>query len=274
MPEGDTVYRAARELDEALTGRVLTLSDFRVPAYATVDLAGRTVLGTIPRGKHLLTRFSAAGDSPPLTLHTHLKMEGIWQVQRPGDKWRRPTHLLRVRLAVGERDAADRIDALGFELGVVDLAPTAEEDTFVGHLGPDLLGPDWDVDEALRRMRGTDQDRAIAEVLLDQRVLAGVGNVFKSEICFVSGVHPHTPVGQLDDAKLRKMLVLSQRMLEANKLRGERTTTGIARRGQRLWVYGRRDQPCRRCGAKIRRAEDGEPGKERSTYWCPGCQAT
>src|SRR5690606_5333515 len=140
VPEGDTVYRAARKLDKALTGRVLTLSDFRVPAYATVDLVGRTVLGTIPRGKHLLTRLSSAGDSPPLTLHTHLKMEGIWQVQRPGDKWRRPTHLLRVRLAVGDRDAADHVDALGFELGVVDLAPTADEDAFVGHLGPDLLG--------------------------------------------------------------------------------------------------------------------------------------
>lgn len=273
MPEGDTVWRAAHRLDEALTGRVLTASDFRVPQLATSDLTGRTVLAIVPRGKHLLTRVGPGPDGDePLTLHTHLKMEGVWHVHTEGEKWRRPAHLLRVRLTVGERPA--RVDALGFELGTVDLLPTAEEDTVVGHLGPDLLGPDWDADEALHRLvDGAERrTRGIGEALLDQRCLAGIGNVYKSEICFVSGVHPETPVEEVGEDRLARMVELARRMLEANKARGERTTTGNTRRGQRLWVYGRQRQPCRRCGTPVRRALHGPEPQERSTYWCPTCQ--
>ncbi|MDP3968775.1 MAG: DNA-formamidopyrimidine glycosylase family protein [Nocardioides sp.] len=273
MPEGDTVWRAAHRLDEALSGRVLTASDFRVPQLATSDLAGRAVLSTVPRGKHLLTRVAPGpGGEEPLTVHTHLKMEGVWHVYAEGERWRRPGHLLRVRLTVGEQPS--RVEALGFELGTVDLLPTAEEDSVVGHLGPDLLGPDWDAAEAVRRLTdgGERRARGVGEALLDQRCLAGIGNVYKSELCFVSGIHPETTVDEVGEERLGRMVALARRMLESNKARGERTTTGNTRRGQRLWVYGRGRQPCRRCGTPVLRDLHGPEPQERSTYWCPRCQ--
>ncbi len=192
MPEGDTVYQAAQRL-RALDGEVLTTSDFRVPQHATADLVGATVTTTVSRGKHLLTRFAPADGWPGVTLHTHLKMEGVWHVHPPGGRWRRPAYEARVVLRTADHEA------VGFALGVVALVPTAEEETVVGHLGPDLLGPDWDEDEAVRRMTA-DPDRTVGEVLLDQTCLAGVGSVYRSELCFVAGLHPHTPIGTVADA--------------------------------------------------------------------------
>lgn len=271
MPEGDTVFRAAHRLEQALSGHVLVRADLRVPALATADLRGRTVLGTHARGKHLLTRLSGApDDAVPLTLHTHLKMEGVWHVVRAGERWRRPTHLLRVRLGVGE--GSEAVDALGFELGTVDLVPTAREDDLVGHLGPDLLGPDWDAARAAALLRERGGADGVGEALLDQRALAGVGNVYKSELCFLAGLHPETPVAALSDERLDRLVDLARRVLVANRLRPERTTTGDTRRGARLYVYGRGRQPCRRCGTAVQRALHGELGRERSTYWCPRCQ--
>ncbi len=164
---------------------VLTRSDFRVPQHATSDLTGARVLGTVSRGKHLLTRFSPA-EGPLVSLHTHLKMEGAWHVHAPGTRWRRPAHEARVVLAT------DRWEAVGFALGVVELLPTAREDRAVGHLGPDLLGPDWDEEEVLRRL-AADPGRTLGEALLDQRNLAGIGTIFRSETLFLSGVSPFLP---------------------------------------------------------------------------------
>ena len=178
MPEGDTVYRAARLLDRALSGQVLLTSDLRVPQHATADLTGGTVVATVSRGKHLLTRIDR--DAERWTLHTHLKMEGAWRVIEPGRRWPRPAHTARVVL---ETDSAV---AVGFSLGIVELLDRADEDRAVGHLGPDLLGPDWDEEVAVANL-ARDPDRRIRDALLDQRNLAGIGTMYAAELCFTSG---------------------------------------------------------------------------------------
>ncbi|HET9419946.1 MAG TPA: DNA-formamidopyrimidine glycosylase family protein [Nocardioides sp.] len=258
MPEGDTVHRTARRLHRALSGQSLTATDFRVPQLATTDLAGAVVVETVARGKHLLTRFE--GDEA-LTLHTHLKMEGAWRVLRRGERWKRPAHQARVVLETATHQA------VGFSLGIVELVPTSQEPDVVGHLGPDLLGPDWDEDEALRRLR-EDPDRPLIEALLDQTRLAGIGNMYAAELCFVSGAHPLTPVSEVPD--LARLVRVAQQMLEQNVTRATQATTGNLR--EPLWVYRRDKAPCRRCGTPIAVAMRGEPGRERASYWCPRCQ--
>ena len=254
MPEGDTVWRAARHLDQTLSGQVLTGTDFRVPAYATLDLSGRPVVGTTSRGKHLLTRI---GDEH--TLHTHLKMEGSWHLYRPDTRWRRPAHQARVVLRT------DAWVAVGFSLGITEVVARDEEESVVGHVGPDLLGPGWDEDEALRRLLG-DPGRGIGPALLDQRNLAGVGNMYMAELCFLAGVHPATPVAAVPD--LRRLVRRAKQVLEVNKERIEQATTGDLRRGRTHWVYPRAGQPCRRCGTRIQTADLA--GRE--AFWCPRCQ--
>jgi endonuclease-8 len=256
VPEGDTVYHAARQLDAGLSGQVVTKSDFRIPSLATKDLAGATITETISRGKHLLTRFDNG-----VTLRTHLKMEGHWFVHPLGTRWRRPAHTARVVLRTATTEA------VGFQV-VMDLVPTEKEDDLVGHLGPDLLGPDWDPEVALANLRAA-PDALIGDALLDQRNLAGVGNVFKCELCFLGRVDPLTPVGSVPDLPL--IVDKAKVLLEANKDRLTRVTTGDRRRGYQLWVYGRRG-PCLRCGSRILKADQGPPGQERPTYWCPRCQ--
>jgi endonuclease-8 len=256
VPEGDTVYHAAELLDAGLSGHVLTRSDFRIPSLATRDLAGLTVLATTSRGKHLLTRFDNG-----ITLRTHLKMEGHWAVHRLGTRWRRPAYTARVVLRTATTEA------VGFSV-VMDLARTEREHELVGHLGPDLLGPDWDAGLALANLR-SDPDRPIGEALLDQRNLAGIGNVYKSELCFLGRVDPRAPVSAVPD--LPQVVERAKVLLEANKHHYERVTTGNRRAGQRLWVYGRRGM-CLRCGGPVRKADQGPPGQERPTYWCPRCQ--
>ena len=257
MPEGDTVFQAATELREVLAGRVLTRSDFRVPRYATADLSGQTVTEVVSRGKHLLIRTDAG-----LSVHTHLKMEGRWRV-RPATERLRESY--RIRLVLANREW----QAVGYDLGVTEILRTDQEEQVTGYLGPDLLGPDWDPGEAARRLR-EDPDRAAGEALLDQRNLAGIGNVYLAEILFLRGIQPWRPVGQIRDVD--RLVELAHRMLEANKDRVQRVTTGVDRRGQQVWVYGRAGQPCRRCGTPIRKGEQGPPGQERLRFWCPNCQ--
>jgi endonuclease VIII len=255
MPEGDNVWQTARRLG-ALSGHALVRTDFRIPSLATADLSGRRVLETVSRGKHLLTRVE--GDA---TLHSHLKMEGRWDVQPAGARWRRPAHEARVVLGTGTHDA------IGFSV-VLDLVRTSEEDQVVGHLGPDLLGPDWDEAEAVRRIAQA-PDVPIGVALLDQRNLAGIGNIYRAELCFLSGVDPHTPVGEVRD--LRRMVARAQALLQANRDRPARITTGDRRPGRTLWVYRRRG-PCLRCGTTIAFDEFGPEGMERTVWWCPSCQ--
>lgn len=261
MPEGDAVWRTADRLARALDGRRLTRTDLRVPQHATADLAGGTVLETISRGKHLLTRI--AHDDRDWTLHTHLKMEGSWRVYRSGERWTKAAHHARVVL-----DAGDRI-AVGFQLGIVELLPRDREDDMVGHLGPDLLGPDWDEEEAVRRLLA-EPGRPLGEALLDQRNLAGIGTIYRSELCFLTGYDPRDPVGVVADPL--RLVRLARSMLDQNRRLPQIATTGDKRRGHSLWVYGRGRERCRRCGTPVERGELGQAGVERVAYWCPRCQ--
>lgn len=253
MPEGDVVWYTARRLHEALAGRVLIRSDFRVPRLATADLSGDVVTETVSHGKHLLTRTKSG-----LTVHTHLKMDGSWRV-RPAAERLRDSHRIRLLLANEEWQA------VGYQLGVVELIRTNEEPRVTGHLGPDLLGPDWDRAEAVRRL-SAQPDRPIGEALLDQRNLAGIGNVYKAEVLFLRGLSPWQPAGKVAD--LGALAELARRLLEANKERFGHITTGSTHRGEEHWVYGRRGKPCRRCGTPVRSAGQDD----RVTYWCPSCQ--
>ncbi len=266
MPEGDTVHRAARRLDEVLAGREVTRCDIRVPAFATVDLSGQTVHEVVAIGKHLLMRIGET------TVHSHLKMEGSWHVYRPGSRWRRPAFEARIVLEVGVApDGADETgwQAVGFALGELELVPTRDEESVIGYLGPDPLGPAFDRDEALRRLTA-DPERPIGLALLDQRNVAGLGNDYRNEVLFLRGILPETPIGQTDAAAV---LDLAVRLIRANRDRVERVTTGDTRRGRRVWVAHREHEPCRRCGTRIRMGMLGDDAlTERQTFVCPTCQ--
>ena len=259
MPEGDTVWLAAHRMHEAFAGQVLTRTDFRVPQLATTDLAGRSVTEVVARGKHMLTRLT--GD---LTLHTHFLMDGTWRLFSPGAPWGGgPDWQVRVVLH------SERTVAVGYRMPVIELLRTADEASVVGHLGPDTLGEDWDESVATDNLVA-DPDRTVGEALLDQRVLAGVGNLYKAETCFLRGLSPWTPVGAVADPGA--LVRLAQRLLRANRDRVEQATTGDTRRGREHWVFERAGQPCRRCGTRVRSAMQGLAPWERISYWCPSCQ--
>ncbi|WP_188943949.1 Fpg/Nei family DNA glycosylase [Nakamurella endophytica] len=262
MPEGDTVYVLAQRLRPPLVGRRLVRAELRVPRHATENLAGRTVDAIDTHGKHLLTRLSGG-----LTLHTHLRMSGSWTVTGPGR--RLPGRLMpQVRVLLGVDSGAT---AYGLDMPVVDLVATSREAELVGHLGPDPLRPDWDAAEAERRFLA-DPGRPLAAALLDQRVLAGLGNLWTNELCFLRGHSPWTPVGEVD---VPRLVALAARALRQS-VSGPRTmqvTTGNTRPGEQHWVSGRAGQPCRRCGTTIRVVEEVPDDPERRrTWWCPSCQ--
>lgn len=258
MPEGDTVWRATKRLHQALAGQVLTRTDFRVPTLATTDLTGRTVHEVVARGKHLLMRVSGG-----ITIHSHLRMDGSWHLYRPGEGWKGgPDHQVRVVL-----ETAGWV-AVGYRLPVLSLVATDAEDTVVGHLGPDLLAADFDRSQAIANL-AADPERTISEALLDQRNLAGIGNFYRSEVCFLLGLHPWQPVASVD---LGAAVDLSRRLMKANLPRAAQVSTGIDRPGQRSWVFERAGKPCRRCGATILTAPIGDPPRDRISYWCPSCQ--
>ena len=250
MPEGDTVWHTAAVLRERLVGGTLTRCDVRVPRFATVDLTGRVVDEVLSRGKHLFIR---VGDA---SIHSHLKMEGSWRI---GSRSLRVDHRARIILETGN------VRAVGVDLGVLEILERERDGEAVAHLGPDLLGEDWDSALAVANL-AADPDRPIAEALLDQRLLAGVGNVYCNELCFVTG---HLPTAKVGDVKDPLRLVQRARdMLWLNRFRWNRCTTGDTRAGRQLWVYGRSGQPCRRCGTPINFDDSGD----RVTYWCPSCQ--
>jgi endonuclease VIII len=260
MPEGDTVFRTARALHRAFAGRRFTASDIRVPQLATVDLTGWTVTESVSRGKHLLLRMRPPDEGPPMTLHSHLGMDGSWRVYAIGERWRAQSrHLIRVVLRT-----ADAV-AVGYQLHDMALVPTEEEKNLVAHLGPDLLDPDWDPAESIRRLSRRPAT-TIGEALRDQRNVAGLGNVYCNELLFLRGIWPWTPVHQVND--LPALVSLARRLLDANRTRPVRSTTGSLRRGETTYVYGRAGAPCRRCGTPIEADEQAE----RITYWCPSCQ--
>ncbi|MGE2816894.1 endonuclease VIII Nei2 [Mycobacterium heidelbergense] len=250
MPEGDTVWHTAATLRQHLGGQTLTRCDIRVPQFATVDLTGHVVDEVLSRGKHLFIRVGRA------SIHSHLKMDGSWRV---GNRPVRVDHRTRIILEAGP------VRAVGIDLGVLEVLDRDHDTDVVAHLGPDLLGQDWDPQVAAANLAAR-PDRPIAEALLDQRVLAGIGNVYCNELCFVSGHLPTAHVSAVTDP--RRLVSRARDMLWANRLRWNRCTTGDTRPGRQLWVYGRAGQGCRRCGTRIESDDTGE----RVTYWCPACQ--
>ncbi len=268
MPEGDTLHRTAAGLRPHLVGRAVTAARGHVPGPRVDQLVGATVTAVEAIGKNLTIRFDNG-----LELRTHLRLNGSWHRYRPGERWHRPPS--RARLILETSDAV----AVCFDCPTVELFEQRAEHLHpaLGRLGPDLLAPGFDPRETLRRLR--DPSRAsltVAEALLDQRALAGVGNVYKSEVLWIERLSPFTPMAAIDDATLARLVATSRRLLAANadRRRGaERITTDAhpAAAGEPLWVYGRRERPCRRCGTPIRSTQQGSE-LPRTTYWCPRCQ--
>ncbi|MGT2427230.1 DNA-formamidopyrimidine glycosylase family protein [Amnibacterium kyonggiense] len=257
MPEGDSVFRLAIRLRAALDGRELVAGELRVPRHGAADLAGRSVLGHETHGKHLLQRFSGG-----LTLHTRLRLDGSWTVTRAGRVLpRRVQPEVRVRLAT-----TTGTTAWGVSLPIVQLIESRDESSVVGFLGPDPLRSDWDEEEAVRRIAAA-PGRAVLEAVRDQRNLAGLGNLWVNEVCFLRGVHPDRPVEEVDVPRLVR---LAARMLQHSATHPEayQITTGDRRRGSSHWVVGRAGRACLRCGTTVV-GRGAHPGR---TYWCPRCQ--
>ena len=262
MPEGDTVYRLARRLDTALAGGTLARAELRVPRHATADLRGRAVLTHDTHGKHLLTRLSDG-----LTLHTHLRMSGSWTVVRPGKRLPPPVWPT-VRVVLG---IADGPTAHGLDLPVVELLRTSDERLAIGHLGPDPLRTDFDPALAAANL-SADPRRVIVAALLDQRCIAGLGNLWVNELCFLRGLNPWTPAGDVDTARLVGRAATALRH-SAHVPGALQVTTGDTRRGRQHWVAGRAGRPCLRCATPIHVVGEGETGPlSRRTWWCPTCQ--
>ena len=250
MPEGDTVFHTAAVLRTALAGKALTRCDIRAPRYAAVDLTGQVVDEVLSRGKHLFIRVGHA------SIHSHLKMEGSWRVGRAAVAG----HHIRIVLETAESRA------IGIDLGVLEVLDRGTDMDAVADLGPDLLGPDWEPRTAAANLVA-DLDRPLAETLLDQRVMAGVGNVYCNELCFVFGRRPTSPVHTVADPL--RVVQRARDMLWLIRSRWNRTTTGDTRPGRQLWVYGRAGEPCRRSGSLI----ETDRTSDRVTYWCPVCQS-
>ena len=265
MPEGDTIFRTADVLRAALVGRRITAARAqprpglrRVPDLSR--LIGSSVVRVEARGKHLLIGFDNA-----LTLRTHLRMSGSWHRYRRGERWRRPTQQASAILETAESVA------VAFNAPVVELLTDTDlrRSRPLSSLGPDLLGRDFDAEEALRRLRERDS-MELGNALLDQTAVAGIGNVYKSEVAFLEGLDPWAPSAAFDDQELLRALRTARRLLQSNTRGGARITTGSGVRGQSLWVYGRGGRPCRRCGTLVEMRRQGDLARQ--TFWCPRCQ--
>jgi endonuclease-8 len=272
MPEGDTIFRTARTLERALAGRVVTTFETHLAGLAVVNrrepIAGRRVEHVVSRGKHLLIELSGS-----LVLRSHMRMHGSWHIYRPGERWRAPARDARIVITTAEW--------LAVAFNVTD-AELISSDELPHHprlsaLGPDLLSPEPDLAEARARIRAS-RAKHIAEALLAQRAVAGLGNVYKSELLFLFGIDPFTPVEDVPDETLDRLLIRGRELLKLNVAEHAvagasghgRVTTGRLNPREQLWVYGRSGQPCFKCGSAVR-SESETDG--RRTYWCPLCQS-
>lgn len=278
MPEGDTIFRAARALNKALGGKMVTRFETKLAPLSRVNddtpIVGRTVERVEARGKWCLIFFS--GD---LILLTHMRMSGSWHIYKTGERWQAPSVAARVVITCGD------VQAVGFSIPVAEFhsARSMERSENVPKLGVDVLGREFSVDAAVRALREyrlSHPDAEIASVLLNQRVLAGIGNVYKSEIAFAAGVNPFRKMQTISDRELQRIAEIAERYMQANVIEGtgegivtytgSRRTTHAMDQGERLWVYRRQGHECRRCGASIEMRRQGIGA--RSTYWCPSCQ--
>ncbi len=261
MPEGDTVWRTAARLHEALAGERLERADLRWPSLATADLRGARTLEIRSRGKHLLHRLDTG-----LTLHSHLRMEGQWRIEATAALTPRLLTNGQLRALLG----TTRWTAIGLRLGMLDLVATDAEDSLVGHLGPDVLGPDWDPQRAAANLAASQE--TIGAALLDQRTLAGVGTMYAAESLFLERLGPWTPAASLAAPTIVGLVERAHRLLDTGRRSAIQSTTGSTRRGETTFVHGRSGRPCRRCGTTVRVAMVGAPPQERTLFYCPGCQ--
>ncbi|EEI79235.1 MULTISPECIES: DNA-formamidopyrimidine glycosylase family protein [Corynebacterium] len=275
MPEGDSVLQLAERM-QFMVGREVTKTSVRVPRYALARFDGMECVAVWPYGKHLFMEF-AGDEDEPLILHTHLKMEGQWHIHYAGDRWRAPGHTARVvlQLANEPRD----IEIVGHTLGFVEVYPESDYLGRIEHLGPDILDPDWEInggrEEAIWRIEAR-PERAIGAALLDQKNVAGIGNEYRAEACFIAGMHPAERVGDVD---VEKIVDVSRTIMWANRFSLIRVTTGVRRAGETTYVFGRTNARCRRCGTPIEKGvlggvdAGGDEGElERIIWWCPHCQ--
>jgi endonuclease-8 len=263
MPEGDTIAQSARTLASVLVGRTVTgfrsvVTGVQVRA-AALSVVRSEVTAVESRGKHLLIHFSGGA-----VLRTHMRMTGSWHLYRVGSRWQKPHHQARVIVEAGD------VLAVCFSAPEVEVLSAGEAAAHagLGRLGPDLLAAEFDEAAALTRLRAAGE-QPIADALLDQSIVAGIGNVYKSEVLFIERVSPFAPVASLDDDTLQRLLLTARRQLQRNVGSDRRRTTDDRQRSA-LWVYERAGQPCARCGTPIRRILQGQHA--RSTYWCPRCQ--
>lgn len=261
MPEGDTVFRAAAKLHRALADVPLVRAEIRWGSKSIPDVLGRRTIEVVPRGKHLLHRIEGG-----LTVHTHLRMEGTWRVLHNDRVGPRELHQSSIRAIFGTASQT----VIGRRLGMLDVLPTSREHTVVGHLGPDLLGTSWAPEAVSRTIAG--DARPIGEVLLDQRVLAGIGTMYDAETLFLERIAPWTPADELGEATVRRILDRAHRLLRAGTLHDVQSTTGSRRRGEEVFVHARSGRPCRRCGTTVRVAMIGAAPQDRTMFYCPGCQ--
>lgn len=261
MPEGDTVWRTAQRLNRALAGQSLVMADLRWPELSTIDLGGMVTHEVVSRGKNLLHRLEDG-----VTIHSHLRMEGQWRVEATTAVTTRSLRNPQLRAVLG----TETWTALGLRLGDLHVVPTAEEHMLVGHLGPDVLGADWDAAEAARRLVGSEV--AIGAALLDQRNLAGVGTMYAAEALFLERLGPWAPATDLDNRAVAALVDRVHRLLDNGRRSVVQSTTGSERRGSTHYVHGRSGRPCRRCGTTVRVAMIGEPTRDRTMFYCPTCQ--
>jgi endonuclease-8 len=261
MPEGDTVWRTARRLHEALADEVITVADLRWPGLSTADLRGMRTVEVVSRGKNILHRLDAG-----LTLHSHLRMEGQWRVESTEKLAHRTLANPQLRAVVG----TVRWTALGLRLGNLHMVATSDEGGLVGHLGPDVLGPEWNASEAARRLVAS--ETTIAAALLDQRNLAGVGTLYASEVLFLAGINPWLPAAGLAFEQVAAVVDRVHRLLDVNRHYATQSTTGVHRHGQTTYVHGRSGRPCRRCGDSVRMGVVANPPQARAFFYCPTCQ--
>ena len=276
MPEGDTIHRAAAALHRALAGRDIVRFESVFPALTRVHddhpLTSMSVEKVQASGKHLLMHLSGG-----FVLRTHMRMHGSWHIYRPGERWRQNRRDMRVLVATAD------FEAVGFNIPVaefikVDPKHALAKHRVLGKLGPDALAANFDRDEAVRRLRSRPAS-LIADALLNQQLLAGLGNVFKSEVLFACGINPFVTVAALTDSELEHLVEIGRKLLQANvggsstgltTYTGSRRTTGRDNPAEQLWVYGRGRLPCRRCGTAVDVKKHGTDS--RLTYWCPECQ--
>ena len=261
MPEGDTVFRTAARLHQALAGEPLTTTDLRWPDLSTLDFRGVVTSEVVSRGKNILQRLANG-----VTIHSHLRMEGQWRVDATERLTPRALANPQIRAVVGTAAWT----AVGKRLGDLHVVETGDEARLVGHLGPDVLGSDWDPAEAAERVHAS--PTTIAGALLDQRNLAGVGTLYAAETLFLERVSPWTAVADLDQATVAALVDRAHTLLDVGRRRAVQTTTGSERWGETAWVHARSGLPCRGCRATVRVAMVGEAPRERTMFYCPRCQ--